>query len=46
MKIMYKSKMNEKTEKLLAQEIKAMEQLHHPNIIRLFEVNTYLPPVN
>ncbi|KAM3721969.1 Serine/threonine-protein kinase [Dirofilaria immitis] len=36
-KIMDKHKMNEKTQNLLIQEIKAMEQLHHPNIIRLFE---------
>ncbi|CAG9529705.1 unnamed protein product [Cercopithifilaria johnstoni] len=36
-KIMDKSKMNEMTQKLLAHEIKTMEQLHHPNIIRLFE---------
>ncbi|KAK6103948.1 Protein kinase domain family protein [Brugia pahangi] len=37
MKIMDKSAMNEKAKKLLANEIKTMEQLHHPNIIRLFE---------
>ncbi|VBB29834.1 unnamed protein product [Acanthocheilonema viteae] len=34
MKVMDKSKMKEK---LLEHEIKSMEQLHHPNIIRLFE---------
>ncbi|VDK82192.1 unnamed protein product, partial [Onchocerca ochengi] len=36
-KIMEKFKLNEKEQNLLAQEIKTMEQLQHPNIIRLFE---------
>ncbi|EFO13344.1 CAMK/CAMKL/NIM1 protein kinase, partial [Loa loa] len=37
MKIMDKSMMNKKAQNLLANEIKTMEQLHHPNIIRLYE---------
>uniref|UniRef100_A0A915Q196 non-specific serine/threonine protein kinase n=1 Tax=Setaria digitata TaxID=48799 RepID=A0A915Q196_9BILA len=36
-KIMEKSKMNQHAQKSLVREIKAMEQLHHPNIIHLFE---------
>uniref|UniRef100_A0A183E9X3 non-specific serine/threonine protein kinase n=1 Tax=Gongylonema pulchrum TaxID=637853 RepID=A0A183E9X3_9BILA len=36
-KIMEKSKMDQKAQKLLASEIRTMEQLHHPNVIRLFE---------
>ncbi|KAI6184183.1 hypothetical protein M3Y97_00569000 [Aphelenchoides bicaudatus] len=36
-KIMEKSKMDQKAQRLLAREINSMEQTHHPNIIRLFE---------
>ncbi|KAI6242840.1 hypothetical protein M3Y99_00192400 [Aphelenchoides fujianensis] len=36
-KIMEKSKMDQKAQRLLAREIQSMEQTHHPNIIRLFE---------
>uniref|UniRef100_A0A915AMW4 non-specific serine/threonine protein kinase n=1 Tax=Parascaris univalens TaxID=6257 RepID=A0A915AMW4_PARUN len=36
-KIMEKAKMDQKAQRLLAREIKSMEDLHHPNIIRLFE---------
>lgn len=37
-KILDKSKMDERTKRLLSGEISNMEKLHHPNIIRLFEV--------
>lgn len=30
--------MDQKAQRLLAREIQSMEQTHHPNIIRLFEV--------
>ncbi|KAI6172088.1 hypothetical protein M3Y98_00934400 [Aphelenchoides besseyi] len=36
-KVMEKSKMDQKAQRLLAREIQSMEQTHHPNIIRLFE---------
>ncbi|VDM27057.1 unnamed protein product [Toxocara canis] len=36
-KIMEKSKMDQKAQRLLTREIQSMEILHHPNIIRLFE---------
>ncbi|WKY05338.1 hypothetical protein Q1695_005946 [Nippostrongylus brasiliensis] len=36
-KIMDRTKMDTKAQRLLEREIKAMEQMHHPNIIRLFE---------
>uniref|UniRef100_A0A914Y765 non-specific serine/threonine protein kinase n=1 Tax=Panagrolaimus superbus TaxID=310955 RepID=A0A914Y765_9BILA len=37
-KIMDKSKMDQKAQRLLSREIASMELLHHPNVIRLFEV--------
>ncbi|CAH8548451.1 unnamed protein product [Schistosoma turkestanicum] len=37
-KILDKSKMNASTRRLLSQEISILESLHHPNIIRLYEV--------
>uniref|UniRef100_A0A0N5AFD5 non-specific serine/threonine protein kinase n=1 Tax=Syphacia muris TaxID=451379 RepID=A0A0N5AFD5_9BILA len=37
-KIMERSRMDQKAQHLLFREIQAMEELHHPNIIRLFEV--------
>ncbi len=37
-KVMEKAKMDQHSQRLLAREISNMEQLHHPNIIRLFEV--------
>ncbi len=37
-KIMDKTKLDKKARRLLAREIEAMEKVHHPNIIRLFEV--------
>ncbi|EYB99318.1 hypothetical protein Y032_0123g1141 [Ancylostoma ceylanicum] len=36
-KIMDRTKMDTKAQRLLEREIKSMEQMHHPNIIRLFE---------
>ncbi|CEF59588.1 Protein kinase domain and Serine/threonine-/dual specificity protein kinase, catalytic domain and Protein kinase-like domain-containing protein [Strongyloides ratti] len=36
-KLMEKSKMDQKAQRLLEREIESMEILHHPNIIRLFE---------
>lgn len=38
---MEKSRMDQKTQRLLDREIDNMETTHHPNIIRLFEVNFY-----
>uniref|UniRef100_A0A4W3GW17 non-specific serine/threonine protein kinase n=1 Tax=Callorhinchus milii TaxID=7868 RepID=A0A4W3GW17_CALMI len=37
-KILDKSKLDQKTERLLSREIASMERLHHPHIIRLYEV--------
>ncbi|XP_039259012.2 serine/threonine-protein kinase NIM1-like [Styela clava] len=37
-KILDKTKMDRKTKRLLSREISSMEKLHHPNIIRLYEV--------
>ncbi|XP_023225808.1 serine/threonine-protein kinase NIM1-like [Centruroides sculpturatus] len=37
-KILDKSKLDQKTQKMLSREIISMEGLHHPHIIRLFEV--------
>ncbi|CAJ0603783.1 unnamed protein product [Cylicocyclus nassatus] len=36
-KIMDRTKMDTKAQRLLEREIKSMEKMHHPNIIRLFE---------
>ncbi|XP_047146581.1 serine/threonine-protein kinase NIM1 [Hydra vulgaris] len=38
LKILDKTKLDEKTKRLLSREIKSMEKLNHPNIIRIFEV--------
>jgi len=37
-KVMDKSKMDQKAQRLLSREVQNMEYLHHPNVIRLFEV--------
>ena len=37
-KILDKTKLDQKTQRLLSREILTMERLHHPNIIRLYEV--------
>ncbi|GIY77068.1 hypothetical protein CDAR_41561 [Caerostris darwini] len=37
-KILDKSKLDQKTQKMLAREILSMESLHHPHIIRIYEV--------
>ena len=38
MKILDKTKLDTKTQRLLLREISSIERLHHPNIIRLYEV--------
>ncbi|CAF4330742.1 unnamed protein product, partial [Rotaria sordida] len=37
-KILDKTKLDNKTQRLLLREITSMENLYHPNIIRLYEV--------
>lgn len=45
-KIIDKSRLDERTRKLLSQEILCMERLEHPNIIRLYEVIDSLPKMH
>lgn len=37
-KILDKTKLDQKTQRLLSREISNMEKLHHPNVIRIYEV--------
>ncbi|KAJ8347258.1 hypothetical protein SKAU_G00286590 [Synaphobranchus kaupii] len=37
-KVLDKSLLDQETQRLLSQEIESMERLHHPNVIRLYEV--------
>lgn len=37
-KILEKGRLDAKTQRMLAREIRTMETLHHPNLIRIFEV--------
>ena len=37
-KILDKTKLDEKTQRLLSREIASMEKISHPNVIRIFEV--------
>ncbi|XP_066474524.1 serine/threonine-protein kinase NIM1 [Tiliqua scincoides] len=37
-KILDKTKLDQKTQRLLSREVSSMEKLHHPNVIRLYEV--------
>ena len=39
-KILDKTKLDQKTQRLLSREITSMERLRHPNIIRLYEVRS------
>lgn len=45
-KILDKTKLDQKTQRLLSREISVMERLHHPNIIRIYEVIETLPKVH
>ncbi|XP_035246275.1 serine/threonine-protein kinase NIM1-like [Anguilla anguilla] len=37
-KVLEKSRLDENAQRLLCQEVASMERLHHPNVIRLYEV--------
>ena len=37
-KILDKTKLDDKTKRMLSREIKTMETIHHPNLVRIFEV--------
>ncbi|XP_038600197.1 LOW QUALITY PROTEIN: serine/threonine-protein kinase NIM1 [Tachyglossus aculeatus] len=45
-KILDKTKLDQKTQRLLSREISSMEKLHHPNLIRLYEVVETLSKVH
>ncbi|CAK9302933.1 unnamed protein product [Gordionus sp. m RMFG-2023] len=45
-KILDKTKLDQKTRKLLSREVFIMELLHHPNIIRIYEVIDSLTKIN
>ena len=45
-KIIDKSRLDERTRKLLSQEILCMDRLDHPNIIKLYEVIDSLPKMH
>ena len=45
-KVLDKTKLDQKTQRLLSREISSMEKLRHPNIIRIYEVIETLTKVH